>query len=290
MAVYRRSHRTRTLVLVLVLAAVTLVTLDARSGGSGLLGRIRGAVHNGLAPVQNATHSALQPIGDFITGAADYGSLKADNARLRRQISAMQAQGVAAGAAQSEADEIIAGAHLPFVGNVPLRAARVIDQGSSNFQNVVTIDKGSADGLVVGQPVVAAGPVGSGGGLVGSIGSVASRTATVDLLTDPSFVVGVRLDAVNTGTAQGVGAGSPLRVTVISTNQALPKLAKGQPVVTSGLQLERYPYGIPVGTISSVSFPPGSQEPSATLTPVVDLSHLDIVEVEIWSPQTPSQP
>ena len=35
MAVYRRSSRTRYLLAVLVLAALTLVTIDARSSGSG---------------------------------------------------------------------------------------------------------------------------------------------------------------------------------------------------------------------------------------------------------------
>jgi rod shape-determining protein MreC len=201
-------------------------------------------------------------------------------------VAGSQAQSVAAAATQAEADRIIAAAHLPFVGQIPTLTARVIDQGGSNFQNAITIDRGSADGLVVGQPVVAAGPPGTAGGLVGSVGSVSRRTATVDLLTDPNFVVGVTLAGGNTGTAAGVGAGSALRVTVISTNQPPPVLTKGMPVVTSGLQLERYPPNIPVGTVASVSTPQGSQEPSSTLKPIVDLSQLDIVAVELWSPLT----
>jgi rod shape-determining protein MreC len=286
LAVYRRSSRTRTLFVVLVLVAVTLVTIDGRSNGSGLLGRIRSDVHDALSPLQRATHHALQPIGDFISGATHYGSLKAENERLRQQIAGMQATGVSAAAEQQEAERIIAAAHLPFLGSIPNLEARVIDQGSSNFQNTVTIDKGSANGLVAGQPVVAAGGPGTTGGLVGTIGSVSRRTATVDLMTDPSFVVGVKIDGVNTGTAEGVGAGSPLRVTVISTNQTPPKPTVGESLVTSGLQDETYPPGIPVGRVSSVTTPQGSQEPSIALTPLVNLSQLDVVTVELWSPLT----
>lgn len=273
--------------MVLILVAVTMVTIDARSTGSGVLGRLRSDVHDGLSPIQRVTHSALQPLGDFISGATHYGSLRAENQRLRQEIAGMQATSASAAAAQQEANRVIAAAHLPFLGQIPNLQAQVIDQGSSNFQNTVTIDKGTADGLVVGQPVVAAGAAGGTGGLVGSIGSVFKRTATVDLLTDPGFVVGVSLSQGNTGTVEGIGPGSALRVSVISTKVTTPpKMAKGTPVVTSGLPLEQFPPNIPVGTIASVVTPPGNQEPSFTLKPLVDLTRLDILTVELWSPQT----
>ncbi|HET9691405.1 MAG TPA: rod shape-determining protein MreC [Acidimicrobiales bacterium] len=291
MAVARRSQRTRTLLFALLLVGVTLVTIDSRAAHGGVLGQVRGRLHDGLAPVQSATHAALAPLGNFLTGAADYGSLRAENDRLRRQIAAMQAQSIAAAAATAEAQAIIAGAHLSFVGSIPTVQALVIDQGSSNFDNAITLDKGSADGLAVGQPVVAAGvggPAGGAtpGGLVGSVGAVSAHTATVDLLTDPGAVVGVSLPGANTGTAEGVGPGSPLKVTVISTAAAPPQVHKGDAVATSGLPLERYPAGIPVGTVASVTTSSTNAEPAVTLKPLVDLGRLDVVEVELWSPQT----
>jgi len=82
-AVYRRPARTRYLLAVLILAALTLVTIDARSQGTSFLSSIRSRVSDGFAPLQRATHSVLRPIGDFLTGAADYGSLKSENQRLR---------------------------------------------------------------------------------------------------------------------------------------------------------------------------------------------------------------
>jgi rod shape-determining protein MreC len=154
----------------------------------------------------------------------------------------------------------------------------VIDNGSSNFENTVTVDKGTTSGIAVGQPVVASG------GLVGSVEEVSSKTATIVLLTDPTFAVGVRLDAVNVATAQGIGRGDPLRVTVDTTSQTPPKLVKGQAVMTSGLDLEKFPPNIPVGRVASFTRVPGAAEPDITITPFAHLGQLAFLEVLIWAP------
>ncbi len=121
MAVYRRSNRTRYVLAVLVLAALTLVTVDARSNGSGVLSDIRTKVSDGFSPLQRATHSALQPIGNFLTGALDYGSLRSENQRLRNQVAALQQQSVESAAEQAAAEQVLAEQHLPFVGQHPDR-------------------------------------------------------------------------------------------------------------------------------------------------------------------------
>jgi rod shape-determining protein MreC len=278
-AVYRRPARTRYLLAVLILAALTLVTIDARSQGSSFLSGIRSRVSDGFAPLQRATHAVLRPIGDFLTGAADYGSLRSENQHLRDQVAALQGQSQQASAEQAAAQEILGEAGLPFVGTIPTVAVEVIDSGASNFDVSVTIDKGTSSGIALGQPVVSAG------GLVGTVSSVGKRTATVLLLTDPSFAVGVSLPGKNVGTAQGGGRGQPLRVTVDTTDLSPPSVANGQVMLTSGLDLEKFPPYIPVGKVVSHSTLPGSSEPSITLSPVANLSQLVYLRVLLWSPQ-----
>jgi rod shape-determining protein MreC len=279
LAVYRRSNRTRYVLAALVLAALTLVTIDARSSGHGLTNEIRSRAHDAFAPLQRATHSALQPIGNFMTGALDYGSLRRENQRLRDELAGLQQQSVEATAEQAAAEQVLALQHLPFVGSIPSVTVQVIDNGSSNFETSVTVDKGTSSGVAVGQPVVAAG------GLVGSVSSVSSRTATIVLLTDPTFAVGVRLDPANVGTAQGTGRDQPLRVVVDTTSQAPPKLTKGQALVTSGLDLEKYPPNLPVGKVASFSMIPGAAEPEITLEPFVNVTQLAYLKILLWSPQ-----
>lgn len=279
MAVYRRSSRTRYLVAVLVLAALTLVTIDARSNGTGVTADLRSKVHDVFSPLQSATHAVLRPIGDFLTGAVNYGSLKKENQRLRDQVASLEHQQVQAAAEQAAAEQVLAEQNLSFLGGIPTATVQIIDDGSSNFETSITVNKGTSDGIAAGQPVVAAG------GLVGSVESVSARTATVVLLTDPTFIVGVRLAGGNTGSAEGSGRGQSLKVSVITTNQAPPSMKKGDTVVTSGLNGEKFPPNIPVGRVLSASTQAGAAEPDITLTPLVNLSRLSYLQILLWSPQ-----
>lgn len=279
MAVYRRSSRTRYVVAVLVLAALTLVTIDARSNGTGVTSDIRSKVQDAFSPLQRATHAVLRPIGDFFTGAVDYGSLRKENQRLRDQVASLERQRVQSAAEQAAAEQVLAEQNLSFVGGIPTVTVQVIDDGSSNFETFITINKGTDSGIATGEPVVAAG------GLVGSIESVSAHTATVVLITDPSYVVGVRLAGGNTGSASGTGRGRALTVDVVTPNLAPPAMTKGEAVVTSGLNNEKFPPNIPVGKVISAKTPPGASEPEITLAPLVNLSSLSYLQVLLWSPQ-----
>lgn len=180
----------------LVLAALTLVTIDSRANGSGVLNTIRAKVSDGFAPLQSGTHDALRPIGDFLTGALHYGSVEQENKNLRNQLAQAQAQQATAQAQLQQENEVMQDQNLPFVGSIPTVTAPIIDVGSSNFDSTFVIGKGTTSGMAVGEPVVAAG------GLVGIIvAPVSARTATVDLITDPNFVVGIALAGGNTGSA-----------------------------------------------------------------------------------------
>lgn len=278
MAVYRRSSRTRNVLAILVLAALTLVTIDARSSGGGIVGHLRGAVTDAFSPLQRATHDALAPIGNFLTGAADYGSLRQENQRLRQELAGLQAQSARAAAEQQAADQVLREQNLPFVGSIPTVTAQIIDQGSSNFENSVTIAKGTDSGVAVGQPVLAAG------GLVGSIMATSAHTATVRLMSDPSFAVGVTLQGGNIGSAAGAGRRQLLHVTIDTTNLSPPTNKVGDVLVTSGLTGERFPKGIPVGKVRKVIRSPGAAEPDIQLQPLVDVYEVSYLQILLWSP------
>lgn len=275
---HRKSLRSRYVVAMLLLVAVTLVALDTRSGGGGVTGQVRNAISDVVGPVQSATHDALAPIGNFLGGAVDYNSLSKENQRLRNQVSAMSVAAAQAAAAEQAAAEVLKEQGLTFVGSIPTRTVQVIDRGSSNFYSNLTVDKGTSQGIAVGEPVVAAG------GLVGTIATAGAKTSTVRLMSDPSFSVGLSLPGGNIGSASGQGAGRPLGVTVDTTSLKTPAVKIGEILYTSGLSLETFPKGIPVGRVSSVSAVPGSLEPHISLTPLVDVTQFSYLEVMLWSP------
>jgi rod shape-determining protein MreC len=281
LAVYHRSSRTRNVIAVLVLLSLTLVTIDARSHGSGVLSEVRSKVSDAFSPLQRATHAALRPIGNFLTGALDYGSLRNENEHLRQELAQQQSQAAASQAEQQEAQQVLHNQQLDqaTLGNIPFVSVQIIQEGSSNFDNTVTVDKGTANGLVIGQPVLAAG------GLVGTIVAASRHSAVVDLLTDPNFVVGVSLSGGNVGSAQGSGRLLPVKVTVVSTNRPVPQETVGQVLVTSGLSMEKFPKGIPVGKVTKVVKTPGAIEPEIDLEPIVDPTSISYLDVALWSPQ-----
>ena len=279
MAVYHRRSRTRNVLAVLVLAALTLVTIDARSNGSGVLSDVRGKVSDVFSPLQRATHSALRPFGNFLSGALDYGSLKHENEQLRRQLAQVENQQATAQAEQQEAESVLKQQNLGFLGGIPTVTVHIIDTGSSNFDDYVTVDKGTDSGLANGQPVVSAD------GLVGTVQQAYPHTAVIELLIDPSFNVGVSLQGGNTGSAEGAGSTYLMRVTIDTTELPAPVEKVGQIVTTSGLQSEKFPSAIPVGRIAKVSTLPGATEPDIFIKPLVNPAQLSFLQVLLWSPQ-----
>lgn len=277
MAVTQRTSRSRYYLIILVLAGITLITISIRSNDHGVLGSVRTKAQAVFSPVQSATQDVLRPLGNFLTGALNYQQLRRENALLRQDLARAQTQQVAAADAQAEARQLLSQAHLPFVGSIPTVTAMVIDQSSSNFAETIEINRGTANGITAGMPVVAAG------GLVGSISQASAHNATVLLLTDPSFDIGVRLGAGGqVANATGEGRGYDLRVTGVPNSV---KVTKGEALSTSGLALEKFPPGIPVGRVASVSSPADSLQSSVKLAPLVDPYKLLYVQVMLWSPQ-----
>src|SRR5579864_453292 len=280
MAVSRRSARPRFTLLVLVLASLTLITLDLRGGSSVL--HVRGKARDMFSPVQSAVSSATRPMTDFFHGAFQYRQLKNDNARLRAQLAQMQAQEIQDQYLLQTNKDLNDLLKLDFVGDIPTVASRVIAGAESNFQLTIVIDRGTGAGLLKGMPVVA------GNGLVGRVISTSANQSTVLLLTDPSASVGVEFAPSNAiGVATGQGTGHPLSVTLIDPSAVTPV---GTVAVTSGLSGSPYPRGVPVGKVASDVADVGVQSHTVTIRPVVDLTQLSYVDVLVWTPQTAAVP
>ena len=277
MAVYRRAARPRFILLLLSLTAITLLPLDGRGTGAGVIDAIRGGARDAFAPVTRAADSVLEPVGNFFEGMIHYGDLEAENARLREQNEELRGKALRAQDAERERQSLLDQQNLTFVGDIPTVRARIVSTATSNFELTVEIDRGTDAGVAKGMPVAA------GAGLVGRVVEASKKRATVLLLTDNTFSVGVRLSSSgDVGVADGAGLRRPLEVRLIDP---ATKIAKGEVVVTSGLQQSLFPPGIPVGTVVDARTPPGSLQQEVTIEPVVDLRRLEFVTVLQWSPR-----
>src|SRR6266567_2893870 len=85
-----RGGRRRYVLVLLVLTSVTLTTLDQRQGDSGPIGALGRMAHRVVTPASDLASNALRPVSDWFDGVLHAGSLKRDNARLKRDLSAAQ--------------------------------------------------------------------------------------------------------------------------------------------------------------------------------------------------------
>ena len=269
MIVYQRANRRRTILALIVLTAVTLITLDVR--GTGPISAVRGGAHDVVNPIAGALDSVLSPVGDWIDGGTSASSLQDENARLRRRLASTRGRQASARAATEENKELKKLLDLPFVDDADSIAAPVVDGAPSNFELTVQIGKGESDGVGVDMPVV------TGAGLVGRVLEVSRDRATVLLVTDPQSGVGVKIEkSGTTGVVKGRGDSSTVRADFVDPNAAV---TKGEIVYTSGQQNSPFPSAIPVGTVSKVTKARGDLQQDILVKPLVDVSGLDYVKV-----------
>ena len=250
----------RLLLVLLLLTALTLTTLDARSGGRASE-RVRDAADVVLGPAQQAGNSVARGIGNLFDSADEdeLQRLREQNARLRSDLASAEAH-------RRRADELDALLALAAAGTWSVVPARITSVGSAlGFDRTVSLDAGSRDGIREGQTVV------SGAGLVGRTTQVGPFTSRVLLVTDPRSTVGARLTRAGT-IGLATGDGDALVYELVEGGGLRP----GDALLTAGSTT--FLAGVPIGRVTSVQ-PPGGLVTTGRVEPFVDVSALELVGV-----------
>jgi rod shape-determining protein MreC len=269
----------------LVLASLTVITLDARTDSP--LDPVRSAVGSVVGPIEDVTATATRPFADaggfFRTNKSlrtDVAELSAENSRLRGQVATepLDRQRLAAldGLTKTAAET-----------GYSLVAARVIALGPvQSFSRTVTIDAGSSSGLTKDMTVL------NNDGLVGRIVQTTRSTATVLLIIDTDSVVGGRLGTnAEIGFLRGRGSiGDSGRLDLELVDNAVTP-SRDDVVVTWGSR-NGVPYvaGIPIGRVESVVSSPRQSSRLAVIRPFADFSALDVVGVVVPKGTTGDRP
>jgi len=266
------------LVVALVLASASLMTLDAGTDGGSAVEPARQAVGEVLGPIEAGATAVIRPVADLPGWFRDHDSmreeiadLEAENARLRSEVrtSGFDRNRLA------EYDGLTAAADRLGYELVP---ARVIGLGpSQSFSATVTIDAGSQAGLHPDMTVL------NNDGLVGRILRVTRTTATVLLIVDADSTVGGRVgESMDLGFLTGQGetsddAGLDLRLV---DRSVVPH--RDDTVVTWGSDGGApYVAGIPIGRVTDVYADLRDSSQRAVIEPFVDFASLDLVGVVV---------
>lgn len=273
----RNSRRARLVLTVLLLAAFSLITLDYRTGA---LEGVRRAAGDVFGPIENGVGDVTHPIGSWFSSIGHLGSYKSQNEALKADIARLQGKLNLTTVQRTELAQDEKLLHLAGIAQYTVVPARVVSYGSSDgFDETATINRGSANGIRVDQTVIA------GNGLVGRTIHVSRSTTTILLANDPTFSIGIRTagKALEIGTVQGTGVNKPLAVQMFN-NSAL--LTPGEALVSFGSASNRpFVPEVPVGKILHVD-PPGGLERTATVSPFVDFTAINIVAVVTHAPSS----
>jgi rod shape-determining protein MreC len=272
------EQRGRRVAGLLVLACLTIMTLDARAGQSSPLDPLRSAAGSLVGPMQSATATAVRPFTDLGDALRTNHGLRDDVARLESENSRLRGQVATAPLDRQRLAELDALTQVVGDTGYSMVAARVVAVGPmQSFSRTVTIDAGTSSGVRADMTVL------NGDGLVGRVVRATRTTATVLLVVDTDSVVGGRLGTDSEiGFLRGRGSlGESGRLALdLVDDSVLP--SKDDVVVTWGSK-DGVPYvaGIPIGRVESVVTSPRQSSRQAVIKPFVDFSALDVVGVVV---------
>lgn len=242
----------RLVAAMLVLVSLILLTVYLREsdeGGLHAAQRIGLAI---LSPFQVAGERIARPFQDAYGYVSDLVDAKAERDELEHRIQELTQQAIQNETALQENERLralldfVEGPRFPEdYGGI---TARVIAQPASAYNQEILVAAGSSDGVALDAPVI------TEDGLVGVVTKVSPDAAQVALLTDQSVAVSATdLLTGARGVLRPATAGSGLVLDRVPKEQVVEE---GDTIITVGWQTSElaslYPYGIPIGKVTSV--------------------------------------
>ncbi len=260
-------HKYQSPFVAAVLLIISLAVISYSASRLAETGFLRKMVLEVAAPAENAINVLLKGLRDswkryiFLVGIEDENRrLRYGNAVLNEQLNNYR-EGYMEGMRLRKLLNLKDGLTNQVV------AARVIDRNRVSLFKTILIDKGTADGMRVGFPVL------SEQGVVGRIIETAWHASQVLLLVDGnSNIDGMIQRSRAQGILQGAGsAGCNLKY-ISRVEEVLP----GDVLLTAGLA-GVFPKGLLLGVISGVSRKEEGLFQKIDVTPAVDFGRLEEV-------------
>lgn len=270
------GDRSRLLLVLLLVSALFLITLDLR--GVNLAGSIRGSVSTVFSPVEKLFSSLFSPIGNLASDIRNIGQANEKIDKLSKELELLKSKEILDEDTVGQLNQLKSVLDLAGRGDYKVVAAKVINRGSTaSFKETITIDVGSSSGISRNMTVI------SDGGLIGVVKSVSSNSSIVLLMKDPSFRVGVRIAGTQSiGVLSGQGGNSYL----LQLLDATSVINKGDKLVARGSENGRpFVPGVPVGTVVEVQSNTSSITQNADVEATANLDRIGIVAVVVSAPK-----
>lgn len=224
----------------------------------------RSVTFNSTNQIVGEVYKNLNVLKRYINLGAVNDSLAAENAKLKTEILTIK---------NIDTTEEILVKDTAGIPQYTYLAARVIKNSITNRNNFITVDKGKADGLAAGMPVIS--PI---KGVVGYIQDVSEHLATIRSLLHKETYISVSIKKNNAVGSLIWGEGNfDYRKAQIKDIPNHFKLSLKDTVVTSGYS--SFPKGVLVGIVSNTGISTGANFKTIGVDLFNDFSTLQYVYV-----------
>jgi rod shape-determining protein MreC len=281
----RDHHARRRLITFVVLVGVCVVMLAASA--SAPVEELRRGVKFAIAPVQDTLSDGTRSVTSVLDAFSEVDRLRRENRDLRAAVDVFEDQLATLDALDAENRRLNKLLDTRNDLQFETIAAGVSSRYASQFERIITLDRGTESGIIDGAPVLS-----EGGALAGRVTGVGEGWAEVTLINDTSSLVAGRDNHTNaTGNVVGRLA-APLAMEEIPRTD---QVSINDRIVTLGASIGKrfrsaYPKGIPIGRVVDVLEEPGDVVKTALLQPDADLDHLEYVLVLRQGEFTPPRP
>lgn len=248
------------IILLVIVFGASLVFLNSK----GALDNAFSSIKSINAPASLFFSNISGKTSGFFSSLFSLGKLQKENAQLKDSVNRLQAEVAQLSEAKKENEELRKDLGYVKENSFKYESAEVLAFDPSNLRGVLTINKGTKQGIKNGMAVI------SNGFMAGRITDVSENTAKVQLITDPASAIPVTLKSANTnGIARG-GIGYGLTMEKIPQGETIET---GNTVITSGLGGE-VPKGLVLGTVEKVTKQENSLFIDAIVRPSANLGTL----------------
>ncbi|HJP89402.1 MAG TPA: rod shape-determining protein MreC [Candidatus Limnocylindrales bacterium] len=255
----------------LLVASLILLTISSNP----VVRDIQHGVAFAFRPIQLAVDGFAKNLGSIASTIAEIDQLRQENAALKSENQTLEELARQAQELRRENELLTGLLQLRNGLEFQTRPVSVIARESSEARRAIVIDRGTEDGIKVGQVVIS-----TGGALVGRVSDVGTNFAHVVLISDTSSTV---IGQMSTSIATGKVVGQ-LGTLVMTDVNAAAVIQNGEEVYTAGIELgagirSPYPKGLLIGRVIDITRDPNEVVQTAFLDPAAPLDRLEFLLV-----------
>ena len=247
--------------MILVAAlSVGLILADSHFSFTSPLRQILATV---VAPIQwlvSAPHDLFSWSEDAVKSRSE---LQEENEGLRNRLLILEAKSQRLASLSAEVNRLRELLNASSVVDDSVLVAEIMGINPDPYTHEVVVNKGSDDGIFVGQPVL------DSQGLFGQVTQVSPLSSRVLLISDNNHAIPIQVTRNGVrGILVGVGALDRLELVNIPDTA---DIVEGDLLVSSGLG-GKFPPGYPVAVVKSIVHDPGEPFAQVTARPLAELN------------------